>query len=437
MAKNNFPAPIFLPANSFCIQLKLMPYTIRLCILLFAVCSSALAQSSTVEAITKKLASAELAGRASKSEGAQKAADFIASQFRDTGLKLLPSAAPNVAGVIEGKERKDEFVVVSAHYDGFGGAFVGAMDNAAGVAVLIEMAKLLAKTPPQRSLLFIAFDGGEQSNTGAKLYAERPLAPLDKTVAAINLAGFGGGFGEHFYETLYVIGAEFSPPLAEAVTKQKRGGASLTMFGDDVTRFIGTEHFRFKLGQVPAVTITNGIHYAYHSKADVPARINFPALEKHPPMLAKLVTEIANTPGKIERSAQPNYDADEASEWLRLLTALRENVLKTAANNAGQQHIDDTMLELKRFKGRAVNDPKAREAVILRAASICFYIANPNGVEYNSLLDAARNAEQSGQRQQAIAAYQKLLKFMEEEYRRDDLMVNDIRQRLVKLGARN
>lgn len=412
-----------------------MPHTIRLCILLFAICSSALAQSSTIETVSRKLASAEFTGRASKSEGGQKAADFITNQFHDAGLKLLPGAAPNVAGLIEGKERKDEVVLLSAHYDGFGGAFAGAMDNAAGVAVLIETAKLLAKTPPQRSVLFIAFDGGEQNNSGAKLYLNRPLVPLDKTVAAINLSGFGGGFGEHFYETLYIIGAEFSPQLAEAVAKQKRGGVPVTMFGDDVTRFIGTEHWHFKFAQVPTISLTNGMHYAYHSKADVPGRINFAALEKHPAMLAKLLAEIANTPGKIERVQQPSYDADEVSEWMRLLTALRENVLKTAANNAGQQHIDDVLLELKRFKGRAVNDPKAREAVILRAASICFYIANPNGVEYNSLLDAARNAEQGGQRQ-AIPAYQKLLKFLEEEYRRDDQTMNEVRQKLAKLGAK-
>lgn len=413
-----------------------MLHTLRLGIFLLVVGSSALAQSPTVEAITKKLASAEFAGRASKSEGAQKAAEFITQQFREAGLKPISGASPNVAGIIEGKTRKDEFVIVGAHYDGFGGAFAGAMDNAAGVAVLIEVAKQCAKTPPDRSLLFIAFDGGEQNNSGAKLYAERPLVPLSKTVAAINLTGFGGGFGEHFYEMLYVIGAEFWPQLAEAITNQKRNGSPLAMFGEDVTRFIGTEHLRFKLGQIPSVTITNGIHYAYHSKADVPGRINFPALEKHPVAVGKLVTEIANAPAKIERTSQPNYDADEASEWIRLLTALRENVLKTAANDAGQAHIDDALLELRRFKGRAVNDPKAREAVILRAASICFYIANPNGVEFNSLMDAARNAEQSGQRQQAIAAYQKLLKFMEEEYRRDDQTISEIRLRLAKLGGK-
>ncbi|HQR36040.1 MAG TPA: M28 family peptidase [Blastocatellia bacterium] len=415
---------------------------VLLATVLFVVCP-AFAQSPTsnIETITRKLTSAEFAGRASKTAGAQKAAEYISQQFSAAGLKPLSNAAPNVAAMIEGKSRKDEFVIVSAHYDGFGNGFAGAMDNAAGVAVMIEVAqnflKLLAKAPPSRSVLFIAFDGGEQNNSGAKLYAERPLVPLDKTAAVINLAGFGAGFGDQLLETLYVVGAEFSPQLADAVTKNKRGDVSLAMFGDDVTRFAGAEHLHFKFAQLPAMTITNGIHYAYHSKADVPARVNFPALEKHAATLAKLIAEIANAPGKIERTAQPSYDADEASEWVRLLIALRENVIKVSANNAGQAQIDDVLLELKRFKGRAVQEAKAREAVILRAASICFYIANPNGVEYNSLLSAARNAEQSGNRQQAIAAYQRLLKFIEDEYRRDDQTVNEIRQRLAKLGATN
>ncbi|MBS1788010.1 MAG: M28 family peptidase [Acidobacteria bacterium] len=417
-----------------------MLHTFRLGIVFISLCASASAQSSTVEAITKKLASAEFAGRVSKSEGAQKAADFIAAQFREAGLKPMSGAAPNVAGIVEGKTQKDEFVILSAHYDGFGGAFAGAMDNAAGVAVLIEVARLLAKTPPNRSVLFIAFDGGEQNNSGAKLYAERPLFPMGKTVAAINLTGFGAGFGDQLLETLYVVGAEFSPQLAEVVSSEKKshkpGEASFVLFGDDVIRFLGTEHWHFKLAELPAISITNGLHYAYHTKADVPGRINFPALEKHAAALAKLTSEIANSPGKIERAAQPVYDVDESAEWVRLLTALRENVIKVSANNAAQARIDDALLELKRFKGRAVNDPKAREAVILRAASICFYIANPNGVEFNSLLDAARNAERNGQRQAAIAAYKKLLRFIEEEYRRDDRTVDDIQQRLAKLGSK-
>jgi hypothetical protein len=375
-------------------------------------------------------------------------AAFLNNVYESIGLKkiagkndyyqMVEGGGQNVIGYISGKDptMKEQFVLVGAHFDNFGNPFWGAMDNAAGVAVMIEIARQLAKTPPQRSVLFIAFDGGEQNNAGAKRYVERPLVPLDKTVAAINLSGFGGGFGDQLHETLFVIGAEFSPQLAAAVTKHKRSEAWLAMFGDDVTQFAGAEHLHFKLSQLPTLNITNGIHYSYHSKADVPGRINFPALEKHVATLSKLVAEIASTPGKIERTVQPSYDADETSEWHRLLTALRENVIKTSANSAGQSQIDDVLLELLRFKGRAVSEPKAREAVILRAASICFYIANPNGVEYNSLLNAARAYEQKGDRAQAIASYQKLLHLIETEYRRDDQTVADIRARITKLSAK-
>lgn len=412
----------------------------RSAIFLFAVCwlsSSAPAQTSTsnLRALTERLASAEFAGRAYKNEAGQKTARDLSNSFREAGLKLLTGSGQDVVGLIEGKERKDEFVIVGAHYDDFGGQFVGAMDNAAGVALMVEVARSLAKNPPQRSVMFIAFDGGEQNNAGAKFYAEHPLVPLEKTVAAINLAGFGGGFGEQLRESLYVIGAERSPQLTQAVTKHKRSEAHLALLGEDATHFPGGEHFHFKLNQVPAITITNGVHYAYHSKADTANRINFPALEKHLATLTKVIAEIANVPGKIERTTAPSYDADEADEWIRLLTALRENVIKAAANNAGQAKIDEALAELKRFKGAPVQDAKAREAVILRAASICFYIANPNGVEFNSQLSAARNYEQSGNRPQAIAAYQKLLTFIEEEYRRDDQTVAEIRSRLTKLLA--
>jgi hypothetical protein len=399
-----------------------------------------------IEAVTKRLASAEFAGRAFKSDGARKAASYLATHFREAGLKPLPGSndllqpiaggGQNVVGFIEGKASKDEFVTVGAHYDGFGAQFTGAMDNAAGVAVMIELARLLAKNPPQRSVLFIAFDGGEQNNAGAKFYAEHPLLPLEKTVATINLSGFGGGFGEQSYESLYVIGAEYSPQLALAVTKHKRSEAPLVLLGEDATHFLGGEHLHFKLKQIPAVTITNGVHYAYHSTADVVKRVNFPALEKHVATLAKVIAEIANTPGKIERTPEPSYDSDEVTEWIRLLTALRENVIKTPVNNAGQAKIDDTLSELKRFKGSPMQEPKAREAVILRAASICFYIANPNGVEFNSMLNAAREFERRGERGQAATAYQKLLKFIEEEYRRDEQTVSGIRTRLNQLNMK-
>jgi hypothetical protein len=401
-------------------------------------------QPQRVETITRKLASQEFNGRAFKTEGGRKAADFIAAQFREIGLKPvagrpnffqpIAGGGQNVAGIIEGRDaaRKNEFVVIGAHYDGFGGAFAGAVDNAAGVAVMIEIARAMAKNPPQRSLLFIAFDGEEQRQAGTKFYVEHPVVPLEKTVAAVKLAGFGGGMSERLYETLYVMGAEFSPQLREAVGKYKRDEAHLALVGGDAMRWPGGEHYQFALKQTPTLVVTNGVHYAHHSKSDTPNLINYAALEKHVAVLTKVILEIANTPGKIERRVEPVYDADEAMAWHRVLTALRENVLKTPGNDAGQAQIDDVLLELKRHQNRPVQNPKAREAVILRAANICFYIANPNGVQSESLHHRARNHEQNGEREQAVAAYQKLLKFIEEEYARDDQTVSEIRARLSK-----
>jgi hypothetical protein len=383
-----------------------------------------------------------------KSDSSYHAGKFLGYVFKDVGLKPargkedfsqpLDGGGQNVVGMIAGSDpaRKDEFALICAHYDAFGDPFWGAMDNAAGVAVMLEIAQALAKNPPQRSLLFIAFDGGEQNNAGANYYAEHPIVPLEKTAAMINLSGFGGGMSEQLYETLYVIGSEHSPQLREAVSKHKRSEAHLALVGRDVMRWPGGEHFLFTLKQTPTITITNGVHYAYHSKDDTPNRINYAALEKHVAALTKVVAEIANTPGKIEKLSEPVFDKDEPMEWSRVLTALREIVLKTPENKAGQAQIEDVLFELKRHQGRAVQDPKAREAVILRAANIVFYIANPDGVKYDSLLDAARNYERNGQRREAIAAYQKLLKFIEEESRRDDRTVSEIRARLSKLSGK-
>jgi hypothetical protein len=232
------------------------------------------------------------------------------------------------------------------------------------------------------------------------------------------------------------MGAEFSPQLREAAGKYKRDESHLALVGGDVMRWPGGEHYRFSLKQTPALVVTNGVHYSYHSKSDTPDRINYSALEKHVATLTRLILEIANDPQRIERQTEPVFDKDEAMEWHRTLSALRENVIKARQNDAGQTKIDDALLELRRFRDRPVQDPKAREAVVLPAASICFYIANPNGVEYNSLYDAARRYEQRSEREQAIAVYQKLLKFIEDEYRRDDRTVDEIRERLAKLGGR-
>ncbi len=108
----------------------------------------------------------------------------------------------NVVAKLEGSDPqlKNEYVVYSAHWDHLGRndkalgrdkIYNGAADNASGTAALLEEAKAYAalKTPPKRSILFLATTAEEKGLLGAKYYAENPLYPLSKTVADLNFDG--------------------------------------------------------------------------------------------------------------------------------------------------------------------------------------------------------------------------------------------------------
>jgi Zn-dependent M28 family amino/carboxypeptidase len=102
-------------------------------------------------------------------------------------------APPNVIGILRGSKRPNETVIYSAHWDHLGRApdgtvFPGAIDNASGVAALIEIARAIASGPrPERSVVFIATTLEEQGLLGARYYVERPVYPLATTVADLNM----------------------------------------------------------------------------------------------------------------------------------------------------------------------------------------------------------------------------------------------------------
>jgi Zn-dependent M28 family amino/carboxypeptidase len=103
----------------------------------------------------------------------------------------------NVIGKIEGTDAKlkDEYVIFSAHWDHLGKhaelkgdqIFNGAVDNASGVAAVMELAKACTKTKTPRTLLFLSTTAEEAGLLGAKYYAQHPLYPLAKTLADINI----------------------------------------------------------------------------------------------------------------------------------------------------------------------------------------------------------------------------------------------------------
>ncbi len=186
----------------------------------------------------------------------------------DAGVRNLIRRAksPNVAAVMPGTTRPDEYVIYVAHWDHLGRAlalggdtiFNGAQDNATGVAGILAIARAFRSLapPPERSILFLSVTAEESGLIGSEFYAANPLVPLEKTAAVINidsLAPLGRA------RDLQVIGfgaSELEDLLAEAAAAQGRVLAPDA--SPEAGYFYRSDHVNLAKVGVPALYIKSG-----------------------------------------------------------------------------------------------------------------------------------------------------------------------------------
>ena len=172
----------------------------------------------------------------------------------------------NVIGRIEGAQRPDETVIYSAHWDHLGVGepdkkgdkiYNGAVDNATGVAALIEMGRAFASAPkPQRSVVFLAVTAEEKGLLGSEYYASKPLYPLGKTVADINMDALDPGEPARNFTT---SGSAKSDLLDLLVADGKSLGLTYTSDSHpEAGYFFRSDHFPFAKRGVPAVSFGSG-----------------------------------------------------------------------------------------------------------------------------------------------------------------------------------
>lgn len=172
----------------------------------------------------------------------------------------------NVVGRIEGAKRPDETVIYSAHWDHLGVGepdkkgdkiYNGAVDNATGVAALIEMGRAFAHGPkPQRSVVFLAVTAEEKGLLGSEYYASKPLYPLGKTVADINMDALDPGEPARNFTT---SGSAKSDLLDLLVADGKSLGLTYTSDSHpEAGYFFRSDHFPFAKRGVPAVSFGSG-----------------------------------------------------------------------------------------------------------------------------------------------------------------------------------
>jgi hypothetical protein len=217
----------------------------------------------------------------------------------------------NVVAAIEGcdPKLKDEWVMISCHHDhnGTDGSqiFNGADDNASGTVGLIEIAEaygLAARegSRPGRSILFAAFNSEERGLLGSWAFVERPLVPLDRIVAVLNMDMVGrdeevpaaGGrrflglpvqSAESNRNTVNLLGHSRSHALTETIERAN------TAFGLTLKKELDnnpsnllrrSDQWPFLQRGVPAMFFHTGLHPDYHTPNDRPERINYAKMER-------------------------------------------------------------------------------------------------------------------------------------------------------------
>ncbi len=219
----------------------------------------------------------------------------------------------NVVGFLEGTDKKDEIVVVTAHYDHIGISYDGQINNGAnddgsGTVTVMELAEAFGKAAaegkkPRRSILFMTVTGEEKGLLGSEYYSRHPLFPLANTVCDLNIDMVGRDDDEHVGKPdfIYVIGSDkLSSHLHQIMEEQNKKHTGLDLdyrFNDpnDVNRFYyRSDHYNFAKHGIPVAFFFNGVHADYHQPTDDVEKIEFDKAQKVGRLVFYMAWEISN-----------------------------------------------------------------------------------------------------------------------------------------------
>ena len=290
------------------------------------------------------VASDDMQGRETGSKGQKKAGEYLINQYESNAISFpkgatdfyqkIPAAflnakrndnlpdSENIWAYIEGSEKPDEIIVISAHYDHVGikdgEVYNGADDDGSGTVALLEIAQAfeIAKKEghgPKPSILFLHMTGEEHGLLGSSYYSEHPLFPMAKTITDINIDMIGrhDEFHNDSSNYVYLIGSDYlSTDLYNICEAANKNYVNLSLdykFNDraDPNRFYyRSDHYNFAKNGIPSVFLFSGVHADYHKPTDEVDKIEFEALKKRTQLAFSIAWELAN------RDNRPVVDKD-------------------------------------------------------------------------------------------------------------------------------
>ncbi len=240
-------------------------------------------------------------------------------------FKQREFTAANVIGVINGsdKELKETGIIITAHYDHLGigkpvkgdSIYNGAVDNAIGTAMLLELANYFQQNKKtKRSLLFLFLTGEEKGLLGSTYYLDHPVFPHYKTIANINIDG--AAIFDRF-KSVVGIGAEYSTLNNILLKTTQPLNITVTSLPEQfllTESFARSDQIAFAKAGIPSILIMDGLDYQnlsreqamikhlnwmqniYHTPFDDTNQpINYSAVNQHFEILAHFIKNLANS----------------------------------------------------------------------------------------------------------------------------------------------
>lgn len=231
-----------------------------------------------------------------------RAMSFKTGKTVEIGVKFkkVYKKTANVYAVLKGKRKK--WIIFGAHYDhlGWGGPGSGSLrpdthaihpgadDNASGVSLVLEAARLISKRKPDIGYIFVFFSGEELGLLGSKEFIKHMPVPKESVIVYLNFDMVGRLRDSAFS----VLGTKSGEGLGELVDRIVKGNGFKVALGEGA---VGpSDHTSFYLAGIPVAFFFTGTHKDYHKPSDTPDKINFEGISE----ILKIALEIADSLGK-------------------------------------------------------------------------------------------------------------------------------------------
>src|SRR5688572_8506064 len=243
-----------------------------------------------MRALIEQLCSRECAGRAPGTPGGEAARRYVVEAFRDAGLDPYEQRVPGCGGAnVLAKIRGDveRYVLVGAHFDHLGtigrDVYYGADDNAAAVAVLVEVGRALAAERHGRGVIIAAFDAEEPPHfltgaMGSRAFVAANRDPIDFMVC-MDLVGHRLGSDlvpDEVGDSLFALGAERSPGTFDLVSSLKRSEPGVIVRPADAEIVPPLSDYEpFWERRIPFLFLSAGRSRVYHTPEDTPDKLDY------------------------------------------------------------------------------------------------------------------------------------------------------------------